>query len=104
MQPVDRRAADAVFEELDPIEDLAQETLVEAWRHVHKLRGHEGLRSWLSAIARNVCRCWLQRQGREVVYHALSDDDPLGYATDERLVDAGDPTLALERHGVGGLA
>ena len=37
-------------------EDLAQETLLEAWRNRHKLHDPEGTDRWLAAIARNVCR------------------------------------------------
>ena len=36
-------------------EDLAQETLLEAWRNAHKLRDPSGAERWLAAIARNVC-------------------------------------------------
>jgi RNA polymerase sigma-70 factor (ECF subfamily) len=39
-------------------EDLAQETLVEAWRNLHKLADPRGCPLWLSAIARNVCLRW----------------------------------------------
>ncbi len=39
----------------DVAEDLAQETLLEAWRHLHKLRDPERRAQWLSGIARNVC-------------------------------------------------
>lgn len=46
-------------------EDLAQETLLEAWRHLNKLHDPEGYSRWLAAIARNVCKRWIQRQGRE---------------------------------------
>ena len=42
-------------------EDLAQETLLEAWRLLDRLREPAGLSAWLSAIARNIstsrCRC-----------------------------------------------
>jgi RNA polymerase sigma-70 factor (ECF subfamily) len=41
-------------------EDLAQETLVEAWRQRHKVYDPAGLHAWLAAIARNVCRRWTQ--------------------------------------------
>ena len=37
-------------------EDLAQETLLEAWRHLDGLRDPEKRAQWLSGIARNVCR------------------------------------------------
>lgn len=46
-------------------EDLAQETLLEAWRNAHKLRDAEGAERWLAAIARNVCLRWSRRRGRE---------------------------------------
>jgi RNA polymerase sigma-70 factor (ECF subfamily) len=44
--------------------DLAQETLIEAWRNRHKLVDPTGLHSWLSAIARNVCLRHKARLGR----------------------------------------
>ncbi len=50
----------------DDAEDLAQETLLEAWRHAHKLLDPTGHAPWLSAIARNVCLRWGQRHGREL--------------------------------------
>lgn len=46
-------------------EDLAQETLIEAWRHADALRNPAARQAWLSGIARNVCRRWLRRLGRE---------------------------------------
>ena len=45
-------------------EDLAQETLLEAWRNAHKLRDPTGAERWLSAIARNVCHRWARSNGR----------------------------------------
>ncbi len=51
-------------------EDLAQETLVEAWRHLHKLHDPRGLSPWLTAIARNVCLRWARNQARELRYVA----------------------------------
>jgi RNA polymerase sigma factor (sigma-70 family) len=45
-------------------EDLAQETLLEAWRNSHKLRDSEGGERWLAAIARNVCLRNARRRGR----------------------------------------
>jgi DNA-directed RNA polymerase specialized sigma24 family protein len=51
---------------VDVAEDLAQETLFEAWRHSYKLREPEGRDRWLSAVARTVCRRWARDQGREL--------------------------------------
>jgi RNA polymerase sigma-70 factor (ECF subfamily) len=39
----------------DAAEDLAQETLLEAWRNRDKLCDPSGADRWLSAVARNVC-------------------------------------------------
>jgi DNA-directed RNA polymerase specialized sigma24 family protein len=47
-------------------EDLAQETLLEAWRNRHKLHDPAGADRWLAAIARNVCRRWASSRGRDV--------------------------------------
>ena len=45
-------------------EDLAQETLLEAWRHRHKVTDAHGADRWLTAIARNVCLRWGRTRGR----------------------------------------
>ncbi len=50
----------------DAAEDLAQDALVEAWRHADKLRDPEAWRPWLSGIARNVCLRWHRSHGREM--------------------------------------
>jgi len=49
----------------DAAEDLAQETLVEAWRNHHKLRDLDKSKPWLAAIARNICQRWGRARGRE---------------------------------------
>src|SRR5262249_32768459 len=46
-------------------EDLAQETLLEAWRSLPRLADRQALAPWLSGIARNVCLRWRRRHGRE---------------------------------------
>jgi len=79
-------------------EDLAQETLAEAWRHADKLRDQEGVRLWLSAIARNVCRRWAHKQGRDAAHlaPALATDTYDRPSAGARLVDDHDLTLDLE--------
>src|SRR5215471_18709643 len=54
----------------DAAEDLAQETLLEAWRARDRLHGIDGLARWLTAIARNVCLRWRRSKGRESAYRA----------------------------------
>jgi RNA polymerase sigma factor (sigma-70 family) len=46
-------------------EDLAQETLYEAWRRAPTVRDPEAWRAWLFGIARNVCLRWQRRAGRD---------------------------------------
>src|SRR5579885_2762403 len=56
----------------DIAEDLAQETLLEAWRHLNDLRDQQKFSQWLSGIARNVCLRWQQKQGKEASHTAPS--------------------------------
>ncbi len=69
MPPVERaqlvRLCARLAGDITVAEDLAQETLIEAWRHEARLHDPAGRGAWLAAIARNVCRRWLRRQGRE---------------------------------------
>jgi RNA polymerase sigma factor (sigma-70 family) len=46
-------------------EDVAQEAMLEAWRHRERLVEPAGADAWLGAIARNVCRRWLRAQGAD---------------------------------------
>lgn len=41
--------------QVDVAEDLVQETLLEAWRHLHSLHDPAKFPQWLSGIVRNVC-------------------------------------------------
>ncbi len=59
----------------DAAEDLAQETLLEAFRNAHKLHDPSGYSRWLSAIARNVCRRWNQHRGRDTSRLATPGED-----------------------------
>src|SRR5258708_20289563 len=49
-------------------EDLAQETLYEAWRHCDQLHDPQGQAHWHTAIARNVCLRRTKRSSRESAY------------------------------------
>lgn len=46
-------------------EDLAQEALLIAWRHLDDLRDPAATDAWLAGIARNVCRRWERVRARE---------------------------------------
>jgi RNA polymerase sigma-70 factor (ECF subfamily) len=57
-------------------EDLAQETLLEAWRNAHKLHDPSGAERWLAAVARNVCLRHARRRSAEppLVEDAAADE------------------------------
>ena len=66
------RLCAAISGDRDAADDLAQETLLEAWRMRRKLREPAGFEPWLSAIARNICRRWARRRGRELPAASLA--------------------------------
>lgn len=85
----------------DAVEDVAQETLLEAWRALGALRDSARLDAWLDGICRNVCRRFARsagtlaaRQGylpnAEVADEAAHIPEPL----------AADPFEELERQDV----
>jgi RNA polymerase sigma-70 factor (ECF subfamily) len=46
----------------DAIEDVVQETLLEAWKHQDRLHTPEGFSAWLDEICRNICRRHTRKQ------------------------------------------
>lgn len=81
--------------------DLAQETLLQAWRIRDRLTDPAGASRWLDAIARNVCRRWRVEHGRRLAHETPADapdagHDPLADLLErEELVDLLDRALAL---------
>ncbi len=47
----------------DAADDVVQETLIEAWRHLNHLRSPERFDAWLDGICRNVSLRWARTQG-----------------------------------------
>src|SRR6188768_4210113 len=83
----------------DAAEDLAQETLIEAWRHQDRVYDWQGYSSWLSAIARNLSLRWVRQRGREQAHLALPPNhapDTAAHA-DDLPDDRDDFTVDLER-------
>lgn len=81
-------------------EDLAQEALLEAWRHFDALRDQERIPQWLSGIAHNVCLRWIRKQRRNLLRSAepLLIDEDVGQAQLEVSVeDDFDVEAELER-------
>ena len=84
--------------DVDAAEDLAQETLIEAWRHRERLYDPDGFSAWTSAIARNVCRRWERERGQQRVgnrHTNLDDITSPGYS--DRAAADFDVELELER-------
>jgi RNA polymerase sigma factor (sigma-70 family) len=83
----------------DAAEDLAQETLIEAWRHQDRLHDCQGYSSWLSAIARNLSLRWIRQRGREQARLVTSIDSASDTSgrVEELPADQGDFTIDLER-------
>ena len=80
-------------------EDLAQETLVKAFRSIHQFDTATNARAWLSSILRNTWIDRLRSQGRHAAAVSIDDSgfdvaDPHG---GETLLDETDPTALLER-------
>lgn len=86
-------------------EDLAQETLLEAWRHREKLRmsdrvSPEKRMKWLQAVARNVCLRWRRSHRRDLAHLAqarlptTASDGDHALTLDE--LPSGDLSLELE--------
>lgn len=83
----------------DAAEDLAQETLLTAWRAADRLPQPAQYAPWLAGIARNVCRSWARRHYREqarlIGAHGPAES-PLPSAVDS-LPDDFDVEVELER-------
>jgi RNA polymerase sigma-70 factor (ECF subfamily) len=79
-------------------EDLAQETLLVAWRLRERAIDPARADAWLWAIARNVCRHWQRSQQRERAHRVQpSTDDTLGGEWDAHVADPFDLEVELER-------
>lgn len=66
------RLALSILVDRDDAEDAAQETFIRAACNLDKLRGEADIKTWLYAIALNVCRKELQkRKSRQALGKAL---------------------------------
>src|SRR5260370_27310790 len=83
----------------DGVEDVVQETLIEAWRHLEKLREPERFAAWLDGICRNVCKRHIHIQAANIEVSALpgnqNEIDAVGFDLPDPL--AIDPAEELER-------
>ena len=80
-------------------EDLAQETLYEAWRHRDQLHDPQGQARWLTAISRNVCLRWRASRFRDSAHLLQPSSHGLGEpsALEQELADPADLEADVER-------
>lgn len=85
----------------DAIEDVVQETLLEAWKHLDRLYEPAGFQRWLDEICRNICRRYARKHATDVQRSVPlpgdeeeSDDPWLNNLPDPQLLD---PVEALGR-------
>lgn len=69
----------------DAVEDVVQETLLQAWQHLDRLHTPEGFPLWIDEICRNICRRTAHRQQTEQLRFApcWSSDALTGEKTGE---------------------
>ena len=85
----------------DVAEDLAQETLLEAWRHHSALRNAAAQHAWLTGIARNVCRRWQRQHMRAQQWHVLAPDATTQWIDGAVAhADSSNIEVAIERAGL----
>jgi RNA polymerase sigma factor (sigma-70 family) len=74
---------------IDSVDDVVQETCIEAWRHLSQLQAPERFDAWLSGICRNVCLRWKRRQSGLVQHNATQPlyESALDASWEESLVD-----------------
>ena len=53
----------------DAIDDVVQETLLEAWNHLDRLYAPEGFHAWVDEICRNICRRYTHRRTIDLLRH-----------------------------------
>lgn len=85
----------------DQAEDIAQETLLIAWRSLEHLRAADRFDGWLDGICRNMCRRVARQMNHERTRSALlastGDDDAESFALDELPAEGADPLDELSR-------
>ena len=92
----------------DAIDDVVQETLLEAWKHLDRLQSLEGFHPWIDEICRNVCRRYARKQQTDLLrYVPLLDLDQFDSDDSSEIeapsityladLDALDPIEALSR-------
>lgn len=67
----------------DVVEDVVQETLLEAWKHLDRLYNPAGFHLWLDEICRNICRRYARKHTTESQRLALLPNPSLENENEE---------------------
>jgi len=67
-------------------EDVAQETLVDAYKGLGGWRGEGSIRGWLMTIARRKCARQLERRGRKAAKLRLIEGEPSGVHAEQQVL------------------
>lgn len=78
-------------------EDLAQQTLLQAWRNAHQLNDPQARTGWLFSIARNQCRMWARDRRRELTHIVAPERMDVQAMLHDRIANH-DLEQELERH------
>jgi RNA polymerase sigma factor (sigma-70 family) len=81
----------------DVADDVVQETMMEAWRHLDNLRNPQRFDAWLDGICRNVCRRQVRNLAITIARHEplpLLPPDTGDDSETETFVDIPDPFVA----------
>jgi len=85
----------------EAVDDVVQETLVEAWQHLANLRDPARFDAWLNGICRNVSLRWLRSHGtttkQQVAFSDLAFDDQEDRELALPAADIFDPAEELDR-------
>ncbi len=96
------RLARARGVEPQTIDDVVQETLLEAWSHLDRLHAPAGFHLWIDEICRNVCRRATHRREVDLLRRPLlpapaSDEEEIDILTQLPAPEAFDPVEELSR-------
>lgn len=90
----------------DVAEDLAQETLLLAWRSLKGLRDRTKRAQWIAGIARNVSLRWLRQHGRDQAHSLIlprNMEEQSASTLEDLVADEFDLEIELERRELANL-
>lgn len=69
-----KRVAFAYLKREEDVADAIQDTILDAFEHIHKLRGHEHFKTWLTRILLNNCTRIYRRNKKQPTYDMSAEE------------------------------